>query len=99
MTSLTLDLDTSAFILGTDPEQFLKFVQLRKLPGVLSFSEQIQVSIFTLAELLNTSPETLLNWLEDEAFSDLIEDVDDDEYFEGEEARTAYEAILRGKDI
>ena len=97
MTSLTLDLDTSALLLGVDPEEFLKFVELTNLSGVLAFSEQVKVSVFTLAKLLNTTPETLVDWLEDEVLSDLIEELDEDEYFEGEEARKVYESILRGE--
>jgi hypothetical protein len=99
MTSLTLDLDTSAFLLGTNPEEFLKFAEISQLPGILAFSKQIKVSIFTLAKLLNTSPETLIDWLEDEAFAELIEEIDDNEYFEGEEAQKAYQSILNGKDL
>jgi hypothetical protein len=94
MHPLTLNLQTSAALLGTDPEQFLKFIQMEKTPGVLFFSEQPQVSIFTLAQLLNTSPEILLNWLEDAALVELIEEVDGDEWFDREEGQAVYQAIL-----
>jgi len=97
MTSLTLDLDTSALLLGIDPKEFLEFIELTQLSGVLAFSNSIKVSIFTLAKLLNTTPETLVDWVEDEALSELIEELDEDEYFEGEEARKVYENILRAE--
>jgi len=97
MTSLTLDLDTSALLLGIDSKEFLEFIELTQLSGVLAFSNSIKVSIFTLAKLLNTTPETLVDWVEDEALSELIEELDEDEYFEGEEARKVYENILRAE--
>lgn len=97
MTSLTLDLDTSALLLGIDSKEFLEFIELTQLSGVLAFSNSIKVSIFTLAKLLNTTPETLVDWVEDEALSELIEELDEDEYFEGEEARKVYESILRAE--
>lgn len=73
---------------------FLKFIKAKDIPGVLFFTEKPQISIFTLAELLNTRPEILLNWLEDEHIAQLIEEVDEDEWFEGEEGQLAYQAIL-----
>ena len=94
MSPLTLDLDISASILGTEPELLLKFVQTENIPGVLFFTAQPKVSIFTLAQLLNTQPETLLAWLEDEALAELIEEVDEDEWFEGQEGQSVYQAIL-----
>ena len=97
MTSLTLDLDTSALLLGIDSKEFLEFIELTQLSGVLTFSKSKKVSIFTLAKLLNTTPETLVDWVEDEALSELIEELDEDEYFEGEEARKVYESILRAE--
>lgn len=94
MTLLTLDLDTSASILGTEPELFLKFLKTKNIPGVLFFTEKPQISIFTLAQLLNTKPEILLDWLEDEALAESIEEVDEDEWFEGQEGQSVYQTIL-----
>ncbi len=94
MPSLTLDIYTSASILGTEPELFLRFVQKEHIPGVLFFTDQPQIPIFTLAQLLNTSPETLLDWLEDVALAELIEEVDEDEWFEGQEGQSVYQAML-----
>jgi hypothetical protein len=94
ITSLTFDLDTSASILGTEPDLFLKFVETKNIPGILFFTEKPQISIFTLAQLLNTKPEVLLDWLEDEALAELIEEVEEDEWFEGQESQLVYQTIL-----
>ncbi len=94
MPCLTLDLTTSASILGTEPDALLRFIQHENIPGVLFFSERPQVSVFTLAHLLNTTPEVLINWLEDEALADLIEEVDEDEWHEGDEGRRVYESLV-----
>ncbi len=98
MLTLTLDLNTAATLLGTEPEPLLKFIRRETLPGVLFFEAQPKVSVFTLASLLNTTPATLMNWLEDEALADLIEAVADDECYEGEAAKRAYEVLLAGED-
>lgn len=94
MPCLTFDLTTSASILGTEPDALLRFIQNENIPGVLFFSERTKVSVFTLAHLLNTTPEILMDWLEDEALAELIEEVDEDEWFEGDEGRRVYESLV-----
>lgn len=94
MPTLTLDLATSATLLGTEPEVLLQFIQREAVPGVLFFDAQPQVSVFTLAHLLNTTPEVLMDWIEDEALATLMEAVEGDEWYEGEEAYQAYQAVL-----
>jgi hypothetical protein len=42
---------------------------------------------------LNTQPEILLDWLEDEALGELIEEVDDDEWLIG--AENFYQSYVR----
>jgi len=96
MPTLTLNLATSAMLLGTKPELLLQFIQREALPGVLFFEVEPKVSVFTLAKLLNTTPEALMTWMEDEALAELIEDVEDDVYYEGEDAQNAYKALLAG---
>ncbi|PZV09267.1 MAG: hypothetical protein DCF32_02780 [Leptolyngbya sp.] len=95
-TSLTLDLSTSASILGTQPDLFLRFLKTKNIPGVLFFVDEPQISIFTLAQLLNTQPEILMDWLEDEALGQLIEEVDNDDWLEGEAGQAFYQATLAG---
>ncbi|MEM9216117.1 MAG: hypothetical protein AAGD25_17450 [Cyanobacteria bacterium P01_F01_bin.150] len=98
MPCLTLDLATSASLLGTEPESLLEYIHRKDLPGVLFFTEQPKVSVFTLANLLNTTPASLMEVLEDEALAELMEEADDDEWFEGDDARKAYDALI-AKDI
>ena len=50
-----------------------------------------------MAQLLNTQPEILMNWLEDEALGQLIEEVDEDEWLGEEEGQAFYQSILAGK--
>lgn len=54
------------------------------------------VSIFTLAHLLGTSSEELLEVLEDFALGALMEAVTDDESLEGEASWQTYQDYLRG---
>jgi len=97
MPTLTLDLNTSAVLLGTQPDQLLQFIQRENLPGVLFFEAQPQVSVFTLANLLNTTPENLMEWLEDEALAELMDEVEEDEWYEGDAGQQVYQALLDGE--
>ena len=94
MNCLTLDLKTSAEVLGTEPEVFLDLVKRDNIKGIIYFKDQPKVSIFTLAKLLDTTPETLLEFIEDYALAQSIEEVEEDEFFDEEEGRKAYQEIL-----
>jgi len=96
MHKLTFDLATSAEVLGTEPEAFLELVRRENLHGVIYFAGSPQVSIFTLARLLDTTPRELLEILENFALGELIEEVEDDEMYEGEEAKEIYQKVLAG---
>jgi hypothetical protein len=89
MFPLTMDLKSSAEVLGTEPEAFLEFVERERLEGVIKLDNEWRVSIFTLARILNTTPGTLLELIEDYALGQLIEEVEDDELFEDEEGHLA----------
>ncbi|MGF1566769.1 MAG: hypothetical protein ACFCVD_01615 [Nodosilinea sp.] len=97
MPTLTLDLTTSAQLLGTEPDLLLNFIQREKLAGVLFFEARPQVSVFTLAGLLNTTPEVLLDWMEDESLANLIEEVDDDAYLDEKDGKLFYQSLLKGE--
>jgi len=56
--------------------------------------DQWRVSIFTLARLLDTTPEVLLELVEDYVLDQMIEEVEDDEWFEGQEGRGVYQGYL-----
>jgi len=91
---LTMDLKSSAEVLGTEPETFLEFMKREQIGGLLKLDDQWRVSIFTLAGLLNTSPADLLELMEDYALGEMIEEVEGDELFEGQEGWQVYQGYL-----
>ena len=94
MVQLTMDLAASAEILGTEPEAFLKFVEREQIEGIIKLNGEWRVSIFTLAQLLNTTPQSLLELLEDYVLGQMIEEAEDDEYFESQDGWQVYQAHL-----
>jgi len=94
MMRLTMNLKSSAEALGTEPEIFLEFLKREQVGGILRMDDQWQVSIFTLAGLLNTSPGDLLELMEDYALGEMIEEVEGDELFEGQEGWQVYQSYL-----
>ena len=98
MIPLTMDLKSSAEMLGIEPEVFRRLVEQEHIGGIIRFDDQWRISIFTLAELLNTSPETLLELMEDYVLGEMIEEVEGDELFEGEEGRRVYQSYLAKGD-
>lgn len=73
MTKLTLDLQTSAEVLGTTPDHFLAWLQSEQPSGIIILDNQPQVSIFTLARILDTTAQELLNLLSISKDQDLLE--------------------------
>jgi len=94
MIRLTMDLKSSAEVLGTEPEALLELMKREQIGGLLRLDDQWRVSIFTLAGLLNTSPVELLELLEDYALGEMIEEVEGDEFFEGQEGWQVYQSYL-----
>ncbi len=94
MLQLTMDLNSSAAVLGTEPSLFLEFAKREHLAGILKFDNDWRVSIFTLARVLDTSPDTLLEFLEDYALGQLIAEVENEELLEGEAGWQAYQVYL-----
>jgi len=94
MIRLAIDLQSSAEILGTEPNILLEFVARERLKGIIKLDDQWQVSIFTLARLLDTTPETLLELVEDYVLGQMIEEVEGDEWFEGQEGWQIYQSHL-----
>ena len=94
MNTLTMDIEFSSEILGIEPGAFRDMVKRDNIEGVLKLDQQWRVSIFTLAEILNTSPALLLEFLEDYALGELMDSVDGDDFFEGEEALNLYRAYV-----
>lgn len=73
MTKLTLDLQTSAEVLGTTPDHFLSWLQSEQPSGIITLDNQPQISIFTLARILDTTAQELLNLLSISKAKDLLE--------------------------
>ncbi len=73
MTKLTLDLQTSAEVLGTTPDHFLAWLQTEQPSGIITLNNQPQVSIFTLARILDTTAQELLNLLSISKDKDFLE--------------------------
>ena len=73
MTKLTLDLQTSAEVLGTTPDHFLAWLQIEQPSGIITLDTQPQVSIFTLARILDTTAQELLDLLSISKNRDLLE--------------------------
>jgi len=98
MIRLTMDLEFSAQALGIESETFLEFVERERIGGIIKLDDQWRVSVFTLAQLLNTSPVTLLEFVEDYVLGQMIEEVEEDEWFEGQEGWQVYQSYLAEAD-
>ncbi len=73
MVRLTVDLATSAQLLGVEPQSFLEYAESEQLDGVLRFNGKWMVSVFTLADLLGTSSDELLELMENYALGTLMD--------------------------
>jgi hypothetical protein len=70
MAKLTIDLATSAEVLGTTPDRFLAWLKREYLHSLLYFNDTPQISIFTMARILDTTPRELVNFLEESELED-----------------------------
>lgn len=96
MVQLAFDLQSSAEVFGVEPEAFRAFLEREMSEGVIKINGDLRVSIFTLAQMLNTTPQALLQFLEDDAFGRLMDEIADEETLEGEHAQTFYQELLLG---
>ncbi len=94
MIRLAMDLKSSAEILGTESATFLELVKRERIEGVIRLDGQWRISVFTLARLLDTTPDTLLEFIEDYVLGQMLEEVEDDEWLEGQEGREAYQNYM-----
>ena len=94
MIRLAMNLKSSAEILGTESATLLELVKRERIAGIIRLGDQWRISVFTLARLLDTTPDTLLEFIEDYALGQMMEEVADDEWFEGQEGREAYQSYL-----
>ncbi len=91
---LTMSLQQSAELLGTQPAHFEQYLLDNPLQGALNIHNEWRISLFTLAEMLNTSPRELLAVLEDESLGVLMDDVADDDRLSGDDSLAAYQQYL-----
>ena len=73
MAKLTVDLATSADVLGTTPDRFLAWLKREYLHSLLYFNDTPQISIFTLARILDTTPRELVDFLEESELEDRLD--------------------------
>jgi hypothetical protein len=73
MAKLTVDLATSADILGTTADRFLVWLKRDYLHSLLYFNDTPQISIFTLARILDTTPRELVDFLEESELEDRLD--------------------------
>lgn len=93
MLPLTLSLKSAADLLGYPSEVLLHTLERGEIEGIHLDSEW-RLSVFVLARLLGTSPETLLDYLEDELLAQKMAETERDEFFEPEEGRQIYQSYL-----
>jgi hypothetical protein len=94
MFQLTLDLKSSAEIVGLDEQAFLKILEKQHSAGVFKSGNKLRVSVFTLAQMLNTKPEILLEFIEDYTLGRMMEEVEGDETFGRKEGWQVYQTYL-----
>ena len=73
MARLTVELTTSADVLGTTPDRFLAWLKQEDSQGLLYFNDTPQISIFTLAKILDTTPRELVDFLEESDLEDRLD--------------------------
>ena len=59
--------------MGTTPDHFLAWLERKDLHGLLYFNDTPQISIFTLAKILDTTPRELVDFLEEPDLEDRLD--------------------------
>jgi len=93
-----VDLETSAQLLDIRKESLQQALQSKKLQGI-EIGEEWRLSLFEMARMLGASPEELMEYWEDFALAEKIEEVEADAVYGPEEGRAVYEQYLRGKGV
>jgi hypothetical protein len=95
MITLTLDLKTSAAILGTPEGKLLERLQRQEVEGIC-LDDDWRMSIFVLARLLSTTPDILLEYLEDDILGQKIAETEGEELLDSSQAQVIYQEYLAG---
>jgi hypothetical protein len=96
MIQLAFDLQSSAEVFGIEAETLRAFLEREVKEGLIKINGDLRVSIFTLAQMLNTTPRVLLEIIEDDALGYLIDEIAEEDTLEGEDARAYYQSYLSG---
>lgn len=94
MVPLALDLKLSAQLLNIETG-FLKEKVEKKEIEAIKMGNEYRVSVFILSRLLKTTPERLLDFIEDFLLAQKIEEVEKDEFYEPAEGRKIYQGLLK----
>jgi len=93
MIPLALDIETSAQLLNIESKRLEEILQKREIEGV-RIGNEWRLSVFVLSRILNTSPDEILEYLEDLHLSQRIEEVEGEPSYSLEEGKMEYEKIL-----
>ena len=96
MIPLALDIETSAELLNMDSKELEKILQKKRIEGI-RIDNEWRVSVFVLAKILSTSPDEILEYLEDLYLGERIEEVEDGPFYSPEEGKKHYEKMLSEK--
>jgi hypothetical protein len=95
MLTLTLDLATSAQILGWPENKLKNSLEQQEIEGI-HISGEWRLSLFILARLLGTTPDVLREYLEDDILARKIDETEGEELLDIAEAQQVYREYLAG---
>jgi hypothetical protein len=93
MIPLALDIETSAQLLSIESKRLEEILEKREIEGI-RIGNEWRLSVFVLSKILNTSPNEILEYLEDLYLAQRIEEVEGEPSYSPEEGRKEYEKIL-----
>jgi len=93
MKPLALDIATSAQLLNMEPKTLVDILQKKEIEGI-RIGNEWRLSVFVLSKILNTTPDEVLEYLEDFYLAQRIEEVEDEPCYSPEEGRKEYEKLF-----
>ena len=94
MVPLALDLRLSAELLNIETGFLKEKVEKREVEGI-KIGNEYRISVFILSRLLRTTPEKLLDFVEDFLLAQKIDEVERDELYEPKEGKKIYQRLLK----
>lgn len=94
MIPLALDLKLSAELLNIEAGFLKEKIEKKEIEGI-KIGDEYRLSVFILSKLLKTTPETLLDFIEDLLLAQKIEEVEKDEFYEPTEGKKIYQRFLK----